>query len=139
VIVVDASVVLKWILPEPDREEAVLLLDEYESGKINLIAPPVIVLEVASDLSKRCRRKLITGRQAEQTFQNFEIRQPVLIDNGVQSGLSLSIQHQLSLWDCLYLALAIDRRADLVTADRRFRAAANRHYPFVRPLSQTLF
>lgn len=113
-IVVDASVVLKWILPEPDREEAVLLLDEYESGKVNLIAPPVIVLEVASALSKRCRRKLITGRQAEQAFQDFEIRQPVLIDNGVRSGLSLSIQHQLSLWDCLYLALAIDRRADLV-------------------------
>jgi predicted nucleic acid-binding protein len=139
-IVVDASVAIKWVLPEPGREHAVSLLSAFESGTVDLIAPPLIMEEVASALSKRCRRKALTGRQAEQAFRNFETRRPILVEDRklVPLGLSLSVQHQLSLWDCLYLALAIDQRADLITADQRFHRAAVRHYPFTKLLGRDL-
>src|SRR5580658_7144418 len=111
-IVIDASVAIKWVLPEPGRDEAVLLLKAYESGSVDLIAPSLIMEEVASALSKRCRRKTLTTRQAEQAFRNFASRRPVLATETdfVLPGLLLSLQYQLSLWDCLYLALAIDQR-----------------------------
>lgn len=137
-IVIDASVAIKWVLAEPDREEAVRLLDAYESGSVDLIAPAVIVEEVASALSKRCRGGHITARQSERAFQGFEIRRPVLIENDVPGGLALSLQHKLSFWDCLYLSLAMDQRSDLVTADQRFHRAAARHYPFTKLLGRSL-
>ena len=38
------------------------------------------------------------------------------------------------LQDCLYLAVSENLEADLVTADRKFVAAARRNYPLVRLL-----
>src|SRR5947207_3037347 len=38
-VVVDSSVVLKWVLPEAGRSKALALLDEYEAGQTDLIAP----------------------------------------------------------------------------------------------------
>ena len=57
-VVVDSSVVLKWVLPEAGRSKALALLDEYEAGQTNLIAPRLLREECASALFKRCRRRL---------------------------------------------------------------------------------
>lgn len=63
----------------------------------------------------------------------LELRQPLLVDEPGQlrAAFELSVLHRLSFWDSIYLALAIDKRCDIVTADRRFRTGAGRHYPFV--------
>ena len=47
--VVDASVVLKWVLPEPGRAEALTLRDGYEAGGLDLFAQ---LAEVASPASR---------------------------------------------------------------------------------------
>ncbi len=48
------------------------------------------------------------------------------------AALEMSLQCQLSLWDCVYLALALEHDCPVLTADRRlFRAGEGRH-PFVR-------
>jgi predicted nucleic acid-binding protein len=133
VAVLDASVALKWALPEPGREQALGILDAYESGSLDLLAPRVFLEEVASALAKRCRRKELTPRQAQEAFRHLEQRKPLLMDRAdhLEDALSLSIRHQLSLWDSLYLALAIARRSTLFTADQRLFRNAARHYPFV--------
>jgi len=35
------------------------------------------------------------------------------------SALDLALNNQMSLWDCVYLALAIEHDCPLITADRR--------------------
>ena len=48
--------------------------------------------------------------------------------------LRLALPNQISLWDCVYLALAIEQDCSLITADRRlFRGNAPRH-PAIRLL-----
>jgi predicted nucleic acid-binding protein len=131
--VLDASVAVKWVLDEPGREASLTLLDSYEAGTEDFVAPRTIREEVASALSKRFRRGQLALRQAEAAFQFLERRMPVLIDDVdlVGEALNLSLSHQLSLWECLYLALAIRHRCNVITADRRFYRAARQHYPFV--------
>ena len=135
---IDSSVAVKWLLPEPGRAEAVRLLDEYEAGTADLIAPRLISEEVASALSKRCRRKEMTAARAEAMFRLFDLRRPRIVDapGHLEMALGLSLRHHVSLWDALYLALAIERRADLITADQRLFRSVARHYPFVRLLGQ---
>lgn len=137
-LIVDASVVLKWVLPEPDRDEAVRLLDAYEAEEADLIAPRVLMEEVGSALSKRCRRKELSESQARKAWHLIEIRQPLLVDEPalLPTALDLSLDYQLSFWDSLYLALAIAERCDLITADQRFYNAGRRHYPFFRLLGK---
>jgi len=131
--VLDASVAVKWVLEESGREASLALLDSYEAGVEHFIAPRTIREEVASALSKRCRRGELASRQAQAAFQFLELRMPVLIDDEqlVGEALDLSLRHQLSLWECLYLAVAIRHRCNVITADRRFFRAAKQHYPFM--------
>ena len=131
--VIDASVMIKWALEETGRHESLVLLDAFEAGEIDIVAPRLLPEELASALSKRCRRKQITRYQAETAFEFLEQRMPLLIGSPelTTQALHLSLSNQLGFWDCLYLALAARYRCDLVTADRRFHRAVQHRYPFV--------
>jgi predicted nucleic acid-binding protein len=137
-LVIDASVVLKWVLQEAGREDALNLLDAFEAGTVHLVAPRVLLQEVGSALSKRCRRNELTPAQTRAAWQFVDIRRPMLIENQdhLDGALELSIAHRLSFWDSLYLALAINLRCELITADGRFYRAARPHYPFFKLIGQ---
>jgi predicted nucleic acid-binding protein len=134
--VLDASVALKWVLPEPGHEESLAVLTAYEAGQLSLMAPRSFMEEVAGVLSRCCRRKQLTAAQAEEAFRVIDQHRPVLAEDPhlLDQALKLSLHRQLSLWDCLYLALAIDRRCNLITADRRFYRNASKVYPFIELL-----
>ncbi|MGI8741578.1 MAG: type II toxin-antitoxin system VapC family toxin [Bryobacteraceae bacterium] len=104
--VVDASVAVKWILPEPGHKESLRLLEAYESGRTALIAPSLLIAEVCSVLAKRCRRKQLNAAQARSAYRCFEVLSPTLVDfrDHMPSALELSLVHQLAIYDCLYLA-----------------------------------
>ena len=128
--VLDASVAAKWVLPEPDGASAVRLFDRYAAGEISLIAPDLLLAEVASLLAKRHRRKQISAEQAREAFRLMTDAAPKLFDTGLRlhRALDLSLRYRMSLRDCLYLALAIEHDCPFLTADRRlFRAGAALH------------
>lgn len=138
--VVDSSVAVKWVMREPGREEALRWLDRYESGQLSLIAPSLLLSEVASVLGNRHRRKQLTREEVRQAFQLFEVCCPILVEDRryVPSALELSMAHWIALYDGLYLALAIERGCELITADKRFHAATASAYPFVRLLGDSV-
>ena len=132
--VLDCSLAAKWVLPEPDRAPALALFERYASGEVLLIAPDMLLAEFASLLARHNRRKQISAQQAHQAFSLMTKCAPRLFDTRprLPRALDLSLQHQLSLWDCVYLALALEHDCPVLTADRRlFRAGAAGH-PSVR-------
>jgi predicted nucleic acid-binding protein len=136
-LVVDASVAVKWILPEDGHEEAVLLQDQYQEEKIDLIAPTLLIAEVANVLWKRARRGDLTFHDAQHCFQGFLRDSPILMESSAMeaSALGLALAHGRPAYDCLYLALALEHRCDLITADERFFRAMNPALPCIRLLS----
>ena len=50
IIVIDASVSVKWFIPEKDTEKAMKLRAKHTEGTINLVAPDLILYEVANTL-----------------------------------------------------------------------------------------
>jgi predicted nucleic acid-binding protein len=135
-IVVDASVAIQWVLPEESYLRARELLRTYVSGEHDLIAPRVLPEEAASVLARRVRRRQLTPAGAEKAFRFLQAYMPALEQDAelVHEAFRLSLRLQLSLWDCLYLALAIRGRRTLVTADRRLHRDAKLHYPYVELL-----
>ncbi|MDQ1473460.1 MAG: hypothetical protein QOJ99_4940 [Bryobacterales bacterium] len=133
---VDASVAAKWVLDELGREAAVHLIVRQNHRQIELIAPDLILLELSNVISKRERRKLLTTRQAEEAFHLMVQSSPRLARSQplIPSALKLSRQHQLSFWDSVYLALALERGCGFITADHRLYAAAISKHPFVQLL-----
>lgn len=127
---------MHWLVHGFQHSQATEILNRFASQQIVLLAPRQITDEVASTLSKLHRRKIITAVEAIQAYERFANRRPILIDGPALAscGFELALEHQISFWDSLYLALAAAQRADLVTADERFYRSVSRHYPFVRLL-----
>jgi predicted nucleic acid-binding protein len=136
VTIVDASVAIKWLLPEPDADHAEMLL---ESGE-QLAAPALIRIEVAAAIARKVRMKEIELRDGGTAFQLWlrciTAGVIVLVPDEAHIHLAWKIATKLShpLQDCLYLAAAESLDAALVTADRKFVAAAQRDYPRARML-----
>ncbi|MBM3599190.1 MAG: type II toxin-antitoxin system VapC family toxin [Alphaproteobacteria bacterium] len=115
--VIDASVAVLWFVPSPLSPTALALLDDGAP----LMAPDLIVVEVANVLWKRERYAGtdaldIAGAVAVLTGGALRLRLaagqlPVAIDMARRVGRSVA--------ECLYVALAVDEDATLVTADRR--------------------
>jgi predicted nucleic acid-binding protein len=117
-VVVDASVAAKWFFPEQHSQAALKLL----SGRNRLIAPDLLAAEFGNLTWKRVRRRELTLEDAAKLIQDF-LRLPVeLISSSplLPSALDLAIETSRTVYDCLYLALAINQEATLVTADKRF-------------------
>jgi predicted nucleic acid-binding protein len=118
--VLDASVAVRWVVPEQGSEEAAALL----SQPVGWVAPRLLVTEVASAL----RRKVGGGELAPSVASQALGAIIDAIDDGViqlaedehivGSALTLAITLGRKLPDCLYLALAEREGAWLATADR---------------------
>ena len=120
--VVDASVALKWVLDEPGKEAADVLLDG------DLLAPSLWLIEAANTLWKRSQRGEL--RAGEAAAMLAELRNApvttVPMETDVAAALDIAARLGHPVYNCLYLALALREGAEVVTADRRFVAAAGK-------------
>lgn len=113
--VVDASVVAKWLAPEPDSALAEALLDD------ELAAPDLLYAEVANILWKKQMRGEIHAA-ALSAGVGWLLQVPIEIHGGAPLLLDAAIlaqRLQHPAYDCFYLALAMRMSSPLITADRR--------------------
>ncbi len=126
-LVVDASVILKWLLAdpenEPDTDQATALMAAAVSGEHQLLQPVHWLAEVAAVLS---RASPPTAAEDVQRLRAMEW--PVADDPGVWArAVELSMATRQHLFDTLYHAVALETpEATFVTADRRYRQQARR-------------
>jgi predicted nucleic acid-binding protein len=117
-LVVDASVVVKWYVPEIHSTEALRLLN----GNFELHAPDLLPVELGSILWKKVRLKEIDFAEGNRIIKDFQTA-PIDIHSSFQflhNIFKISTQTDRSFYDCLYLTLAIELGCQMVTADRRF-------------------
>ncbi|MYB40852.1 MAG: type II toxin-antitoxin system VapC family toxin [Chloroflexi bacterium] len=121
-LVVDASVAVKWVIPEEGSDRARALLDAAARGEARLLAPDVYVAEVANVLWKRSHLvRDLRDDEAREALDNTLATLPTLVPSAAlaSQALELALAFGRSLYDCLYVALALRAGCPLVTADRR--------------------
>ena len=123
VYVVDASVAVKWFVPEELTEEALSYLsDEHE-----LLAPDLLWPEFANIVWKKVRRGELTPDEARRILS---LRQQVPLKvtastNLIDSALEIALGLDRTVYDSMYLALAAHRDCVMLTADRRLFKAVD--------------
>ncbi len=117
-LVVDASVAAKWFLPEPDAPAALRLLD----GSHRLVAPDLICAEVGNLVWKLHSRGALDKSEALELIEHFLSMPLEIHETGFLLGpaLEVAMVTQRTVYDSLYLALAIELDASVVTADERW-------------------
>jgi predicted nucleic acid-binding protein len=124
--VIDASVAVKWLVTEAFSEEAASLLDT----DLTLIAPELLFAEAANALWAMQRRGDIGKAdfaEAIDVLRAAPIAVPVTMRQLAASAGRLAVDLQHPVYDCFYLALAVQEQYPVVTADRRFHDVVHAH------------
>ena len=121
-VVIDASVIVKWVLREAGSAAAFALRTQA------LIAPSLWSAEVGNVLWRRAMQGELTPAEASDLLSDLQqaALKEVPIGGLAADALTLSLELNHPIYDCLYLALAIREETYVVTADRRFAALAEK-------------
>ncbi len=119
--VLDSCVAIKWYFPERHKEAAERLLN----SAYHLHVPHLFLLEFINVVCKKRRRGDISKEESD--FAINEIQQVPLKWHDDRAVLTkaydIANEMQRSLYDCLYLSLAISLDGEMVTADLKFYEA----------------
>ena len=114
--VVDVSVALKWYAPEIYRLDAQRLRDHDH----DLIAPDLFLLELANTFIKKVRRGEFPGDRVMPAMASASHIVRVLpTRDRIARSVELATTFGRTVYDAAYVAVALDQRCPLVTADRR--------------------
>ena len=133
-IVIDASVAVKWCLPslrEELVEHAEELLASSRREEVRFLVPDLFWVELANALWKAVRRNEISPNNATTAIafvRDLDITTVPSIDF-VPQALDLAISHGRTVYDSLYVALAMQSKSDLITADERLANALAARFP----------
>lgn len=122
--VLDASVAVKWVIPSAREtlvDESLRLLQRYVRGEINFIVPDVFWAEVGNVLWKgfhyrRWPQSIAATAASRITDRDFFTVSSLTL---LPEALKIALARDRSVYDCLYVALAIQFKTELITADER--------------------
>jgi predicted nucleic acid-binding protein len=133
-IVLDASVAVKWFLPEKVETmaaKALALLDRFGKNEIQIIVPDLFWVEFASVLWKAIRRGNFPKDSADAALASLKrfdfptISSLKLLDDAFQ----IATDYGRTVYDCLYVALAVQSNSQLITADERLANSLAGRFP----------
>jgi predicted nucleic acid-binding protein len=132
--VVDASVAAKWVIEEDRSDKAVLLL-EYEQ----LHAPDHWLAEAVNVVWSKVYKGDLDASDAEERMAVLS-RSPVIvtaISTLMPAAFAISVDHSITVYDALYVALACKRRMPFITDDQNLirRLSGTQLSSHVIPLS----
>lgn len=116
--IIDASVAIKWFVPEILEAEA----KRWLNPSYILYAPDLLPSEFGNILWKKTRLNEITEGEAKYIAGEFQQAPIILLSslNLLTDALNLAHSTGRTVYDCMYLSAAINKGCQLVTADRKF-------------------
>jgi predicted nucleic acid-binding protein len=126
--VLDASVAAKWFLPgadEPLSNEALRLLRSYADGQVSFLVPDLFFPEFSNVLSEAERRGRCSVATADVALSEV-LRGgfPIFPSSPlIQPAIQIARTFDRPVYDCIYVALAIETNTHLVTADEKLANA----------------
>lgn len=132
--VVDASVAAKWFLPaagEPHADQALQLLRDYTSASLGLIVPDLFWPEFGNILWKASRQGRMSLRSAEAAIAEMgKLTIPTSSSMPLLSeAFAIAAAFDRTVYDAVYIALAVSTGAPLLTADERLANALATRFP----------
>jgi predicted nucleic acid-binding protein len=132
--VLDVSVAVKWALPTAGERltaEALQLLDRFGRAEVELIVPDLFWVELGNALWKAVRLGRCEPQDAAEGMSAMRSRElPTLASYELlEQALSIAITFDRTMYDSVYVALAVQSQCQLITADERLANALAARFP----------
>jgi predicted nucleic acid-binding protein len=137
--VLDASVVVRFWLKSEQREldvESLGLLAAYRDNKLQIHVPDLLFAETCNVLWKATRFAGWPPAAATRAAQDLRALGFTAHPSAelCEAALALALAHHTSVYDAMYVALALKLDAPLYTADRKLLDKVGKVIAHVRPL-----
>jgi predicted nucleic acid-binding protein len=120
-LVIDASVVIKFYVPEILSDKAGEALARVEDGELLLYAPDLVYPETGNILWKKQRRRELTSEEVDEIANAF-IALPMIIESSkpiIPLAVSIAMHSGITVYDAMYVAVARVYETKMITADKK--------------------
>ncbi|HUE53288.1 MAG TPA: type II toxin-antitoxin system VapC family toxin [Terriglobales bacterium] len=133
-LVVDASVAAKWFLPaagETLTQQALQLLKRYAAGELRFLVPDLFWVEFANIMWKAVRQRRWPQASAEVAVRAMRDRNFPSVSSLtlLEDAFAIASTFDRTVYDGIYVALALTSKTELITADERLANALAAHLP----------
>ncbi len=117
-VVVDASVAVKWLVKEQGSDRALAL------NMLRLHAPSLLVAECGRALWRKVKAGDLEARDAATRLGTLKYAPLTFTADHelAQTAMPLALELGHPIYECMYIALALELAAPLVTADKKLAA-----------------
>lgn len=119
-VIPDASVILKWVLPpadEADTDRALALRDAIGSGNVQALVPDLWLYEIGNTLARRLPSR---ADRLVASLLHFNLPSPPPSGRWLRQAVDLTRRYGVTFYDAAYHAHAILERGVFVTADEHY-------------------
>lgn len=119
-IVCDASVIVKWVIKEDYSDYARKIRIDHLNGRVTVVIPSIAIAEVTNALRKYYLRGLISAdylRKALNLLRDSLLSVYDITWESVINASELSIKYGISIYDAIYIDLAMRLNTVMYTAD----------------------
>ena len=116
-VVIDADIAIKWVVEEDGTQEALALRRRSE-----LVAPDLLAVECANILWKKVQREELSKDEALLAARLLQAADIEFLPTRslLEAATRIAVELNHPAYDCLYIALAVERDCRFITADERF-------------------
>jgi predicted nucleic acid-binding protein len=118
ILAIDASIVVKWFVSEPDSDKAVRLRNAHVEGTTTLFAPDLLVYEVANALRYKPDLSAEDLESCVESLFALDLELIMPSSSLIATAVRSSRQRGITAYDGIYLSIAEAIGSYLVTADR---------------------
>ena len=133
-VVVDASVAAKWFLPENGEalaDRALALLNKYDKNEVQFVVPDLFYVEIANAIWKAVRTGRVPRASGDQALVLLTQREFTTVPSLklLDKAFQIATAFERTVYDSLYVTLAVQAGSQLITADERLANSLAAHFP----------
>lgn len=133
-MVLDASVAAKWMLPRANEDlvdQAEALLAKHTIGDIEFVVPDLFWIECGNLLWRAIRRKRCSQAFAERGLKKLQELRLITVSSTdlITRAFSIATTCHSTVYDSVYVVLAMSSGMDLVTADDKLVKTVGSRFP----------
>lgn len=118
-IILDASVVVKWFSEEEYTEKALEIRERIRMGEERVVVPDLLLYELANALKYNPSFDANDVSDALTSIFDMDLEIVTPIPEIINLAVALAFEYNITVYDAFYIALAKDLELTFITADRR--------------------
>ena len=118
-LVIDASVVTRWLIREEMSDIAIAVRDSFLDGTIDLHAPNLLPFEVLNSLWVSKLFSTAELKEAAVMLENYAIQLYPVTGDYAKHVLELASEMSISVYDAAYVGLGDIIKSAILTGDKK--------------------